>query len=107
MRTPVNFLSAPHGMVDEKVLGVAKSIGYRAVCTTEPAFLHSYGNPAIINILNISDRCEIATFEKFVQRNQMAILSVLFSETVKNLTKELLGYKNYRKLYRLRYRIGE
>ena len=104
---PVDFLSVPHGMIDEKVVGVARSTGYRAICTAEPAFSHSYGNPAILNRINISDRCEIATFEKLVQANQMATLSLLLPKKIKNFTKKLLGWKNYRKIYRLRYRIGE
>lgn len=103
----VNFLSVPHGMINHKVIDTARSVGYKALCTSEPGFTHSWSNPAILKRINISNRCEIATFEKFVQANQMAVLSVLFSKTVKNLTKKMLGYNNYRKLYRLRYRIGE
>lgn len=103
----VDFLSVPYGMINHKVIDAARTVGYKAICTSEPGFTHSWSNPAILRRINISDRCEIATFEHFVQRNQMAILSVLFSKTVKNLAKKSLGYNNYRKLYRLRYRIGE
>ena len=103
----VDFLSAPHGMVNHKLADAARAVGYKAICTSEPGFTHSWSNPAILKRITISNRCEIAAFKKIIQANYMAILSVLFSKTVKNLTKKLLGYNNYRKLYRLRYRIGE
>ena len=103
----VDFLSAPHGMINHKVIDIAREVGYKAICTSEPGFTHSWSNPAILRRINISDRYEIVAFKKIIQANYMAIISVLFSKTVKNLTKKLLGYNNYRKLYRLRYRIGE
>ena len=103
----VDFLSAPHGMINHKVIDTARAVGYKAICTSEPGFTHSWSNPAVLRRINISDRYEIVAFKKILQANHMAILSVLFSKTVKNLTKKLLGYNNYRKLYRLRYRIGE
>jgi peptidoglycan/xylan/chitin deacetylase (PgdA/CDA1 family) len=103
----VDFLSAPHGMINQRVIDVAQRVGYKAICTSEPGFTHSWNNPAILRRVNISDRCQIATFEKIVQGNYMAILSVLFPKKVKNLTKKVLGYNKYRRLYRLRYRIGE
>lgn len=103
----VDFLSAPHGMINHKVVDAARAVRYKALCTSEPGFTQLRGNPAILKRVNISDRCEIVAFKKIIQANYIAILSVLFSKTVKNMTKKLLGYNNYRKLYRLRYRIGE
>ena len=103
----VDFLSAPHGMINHKVIDTARAVGYKAICTSEPGFTHSWSNPAILRRINISDRYEIVAFKKIIQANYMVILSVLLSKTVKNLTKKLLGYNNYRKLYRLRYHIGE
>jgi len=103
----VDFLSVPHGMINHRVIDTARAVGYKAICTSEPGFTHSWSNPAILKRITISDRYEIVAFKKIVQADCIAILSILFSKTVKNLTKKLLGYNNYRKLYRLRYRIGE
>jgi peptidoglycan/xylan/chitin deacetylase (PgdA/CDA1 family) len=103
----VDFLSVPHGMVSRKVVDMARTLGYKAVCTTEPGFSHIYGSPAIFKRINISDRCQIDTFEKIIQKNRTIIVSLVFSKKIKNLTKRVLGYNNYRKVYRLLYRIGE
>ena len=105
--TPVDFLSAPHGMIDPRVLDIARGVGYKAICTSEPGFTHSWSDPAVLRRINISDRYEVSTFKKILQGNQNVLLSAIFSKKTKNLTRKLLGYNNYRKIYRLRYRIGE
>jgi hypothetical protein len=103
----VDFFSAPHGMTDQRVLDIARSIGYKAVCTSEPGFRHSFAQPAILKRINMSDACQISEFGKIVQANQMAILPRVLSKKMKNVTKKLLGWDNYRRIYRLRYPIGE
>jgi peptidoglycan/xylan/chitin deacetylase (PgdA/CDA1 family) len=103
----VDFLSVPHGMIDQKVIDVAQAVGYRGVCTSEPGFSHVYHYPAILRRIRISDRYRISDFEKIVDASYVPILAAILSKKVKNLIRTLLGYKNYRKLYTLRYRIGE
>jgi peptidoglycan/xylan/chitin deacetylase (PgdA/CDA1 family) len=106
--TRVDLLSVPHGMINRKVIDIARAVGYRAICTSEPGFSHLYGDPpAILKRINISDRCEISTFEKIIQAKRMLILPLIASKKIKNLTRKLLGYNNYRKLYRFRYRTEE
>jgi len=102
----VDFLSVPHGMIDRRVIGTAQIVGYKAICTSEPGFSHSYGNPAILKRINISDHCEASTFEQIIQTNRMVILFPILSKKIKNLIRKSLGNKNYKKLYRLRFRIG-
>jgi len=103
--TPVDSLSAPHGMINQEVLNVARFLDYKAICTSEPGFSHPYCNPAILKRINISDRHDISTFGRILRGNQLSIFPAVFSKKTKNLTKKLLGYDNYRKLYDLRYRI--
>lgn len=103
----VDFLSAPHGMIDRRVINVARAVGYRGICTSEPGFNHLYRFPAIFKRINISDHYDLSTFEKIVQSNPVPILYAAFSKKIKNFIKTILGYNNYRKLYRIRYRIGE
>ena len=103
----VDFLSVPHGMISQEVIDVARNVGYRAICTMEPGFSHTYTMPAIFKRINISDQCNLGTFEKIVQANYVAILPAIISKKIKNFTKKLLGYNNYRRIYHLRYRIEE
>ena len=103
----VNFLSVPQGMVSEQVIAVARKVGYQAVCTSEPGFSHKAGNPAVLKRINIEDRYTISMFGKIVRADYGAILPTIWAKKAKNVMKKLLGYNIYRKIYRLRYRIGE
>jgi peptidoglycan/xylan/chitin deacetylase (PgdA/CDA1 family) len=103
----VDFLSVPQGMINQNVIEVARSAGYRAVCTSEPGYAHISGVPAILKRINIPDHCSISAFENIIRANRMTVLSIVLSKKMKNLIKTLIGYNNYRKLYRFRYRIGE
>ena len=105
--TVVNFLSVPHGMVSGSVIAGARKVGYQAVCSSEPGFSHKTGNPAVLKRVNIADRYSISTFGKIARADSGAILPTIWAKKIKNSAKKLLGYNNYRKIYRLRYRIGE
>lgn len=105
LATPVDFLSAPHGVIDRRVVEIARELGYRAICTSEPGFSHSAGKPAVLKRNNISGRYAISGFGKILRKNQLSIFTAIFAKKTKNLAKELLGYDNYRKLYDFRYRI--
>jgi peptidoglycan/xylan/chitin deacetylase (PgdA/CDA1 family) len=101
----VDFLSAPHGMFDEKVRSLALSAGYRALCTSEPGYTHSHGSPAVIKRINVTDTCSVGRFEDILRGSDGAILFESVSKKLKNLAKKSLGYDRYRRLYTLRYRI--
>lgn len=103
--SPVNCLSVPHGMINHKVIDVARKVGYKAVCTSEPGFSHESGNPAVLKRINIADRYTISTFGKIVRADCGAILPTICAKKAKNAIKKLLGYNNYRKIYQFRYRI--
>jgi hypothetical protein len=94
-------------MVSRQVIAGARQTGYQAVCSSEPGFSHKAGNPAVLNRINIADRYTISTFAKIVRADSGAILSTILAKKLKNNVKKLLGYNNYRRLYRLRYRIRE
>jgi len=101
--TAVDFLSAPHGMLDARVIRAARSSGYRGICTSEPGFTHTYGAPAVFKRINISSRFGPTRFQRVIKRNRTSILSDVAMKRLGNLVKKSLGYKNYRKLYVLRY----
>lgn len=105
--TQVDFLSLPHGVFNRRVLERIPDAGYRAVCTSEPGFSHTYDIPAIFKRINISDNCEISKFEKIVEVNKLSVLPLIISKKNKNLIKKIVGYNTYRKIYRLRYLIKD
>lgn len=101
----VQFMSAPHGMVDKRVVDAAIAAGYRAICTSEPGFLHSPGRLAVLRRINISETGGLLTFQRICEKNGFAILPMVLSKQLKRVVKRMLGYAIYRKMYRIRYRI--
>ena len=99
----VEFLSLPHGMGNRVVFGLAEEIGYRAVCTSEPGYRHSFGSLSVLKRMNVAGRYGIDDFRKIIERDRIMIASLILSKTVKNLVKKILGYRGYRAAYRLRY----
>jgi peptidoglycan/xylan/chitin deacetylase (PgdA/CDA1 family) len=102
----VDFMSAPHGLINRKVIDAARDAGYRGICTTLPVLTHALGNPAILGRINVSDRCNLATFAGIVRGDPLVFLRHRITKQAKNAVKRLIGYENYRRFYRLRYRIG-
>jgi len=101
--TPVHFLSAPHGMVDRRLIQEARVSGYRGICTSEPGFGHQYGSPAVFSRINISARLDAEKFENVIRQKRSAVLTEMVLKKTKNFAKKSLGYERYRKLYELRY----
>ena len=101
--TPVHFLSAPHGMVDRRLIQEARVSGYRGICTSEPGFRHQYGSPAVFSRINISARFDAGKFKSVIRQKRSAVLTDMVLKKTKNLAKKSLGYEKYRKLYELRY----
>jgi peptidoglycan/xylan/chitin deacetylase (PgdA/CDA1 family) len=105
--TPVHFVSMPQGSWNRRILDAARAAGYRGVCTSEPGFRHSLGTPAVFSRINVSDRISMASFSRIARMDQSFILPVRVSTGFKRAIRSLVGYRNYRLLYRLRYRINE
>jgi hypothetical protein len=93
-------------MFDGRVREAAHAAGYRGICTSEPGYGHSPGVPAVIKRINVPDTCTSERFKGLLERRSEAVRSHAFAKRLKNLTKSILGYELYRKLYAVRYRIG-
>ncbi len=102
---PVYFLSLPHGVFNNRIRRKVYAAGYKAVCTSEPGFSHTYKDLPVLKRINISDSYEIETFKKIVGKNQMALLPLIISKKIKNLLRKIVGYDTYRSIYNLRYLI--
>ena len=99
----VNFLSLPHGVFNDKVLGMAQEAGYQAVCTSEPGYSHEYKHLPVMKRINISDQFQMGTFNKILEKNEAVIFPMLLSKKVKNMAKKVVGYDLYRRFYNRRY----
>lgn len=101
----VDFFSAPHGMVDERVIEISSNLSYIGICTSEQGYSHYLGFPAIFQRINISDRYSLPRYKKIVNMSPINFIVLKGSKILKNILKKVIGYNNYRKLYNLAYRI--
>jgi len=107
MGTAVHFVSMPQGSWNRKIFQAVRAAGYRGVCTSEPGFRHSLGTPAVFSRINVADRTPISSFARIARMDRSFILPVLAATKFKRAVRSLVGYRMYRLLYRLRYRINE
>lgn len=105
--TAVDFVSMPQGSWNRRILEAARAAGYRGVCTSEPGFRHSPGTPAVFSRINVADSIPISSFARIARMDGIFILPILAATKFKRAIRSLLGYRTYRLLYRLRYRITE
>jgi len=105
--TAVDFVSMPQGSWNRRILEAVRAAGYRGVCTSEPGFHHSLGTPAVFSRINVADRLPISSFARIARMDRRFILPVLATTKFKRAVRSLVGYRNYRLLYRLCYRIHE
>jgi peptidoglycan/xylan/chitin deacetylase (PgdA/CDA1 family) len=108
LRTQVDFLSLPHGIVNKRVWENIRDARYIGVCSSDPGFFHGYekGIPMFKRI-NVSNWFDIDEFRKILEMSPVMAMSLIASKKIKNLVKKTMGYSTYRKLYKLRYQIKD
>jgi peptidoglycan/xylan/chitin deacetylase (PgdA/CDA1 family) len=109
LQQDVTALSFPHGSYNKLVVQIAAEVGYKTLLTSEPkcnppsAFA---GTPAILGRVAVTSQFSMRRFgrcagcEIWEMRRQLAI------KKAKNLTKQIIGIDNYRRLYRRFFNIS-
>lgn len=105
--TAVDFVSMPQGSWNRKIVEAARAAWYRGVCTSDPGFGHSLGPPAVLSRINVADSIPISSFARIARMDRCFILPMLAATRLKRAVRSLVGYRNYRLLYRLCFRITE
>lgn len=105
--TAVDYVSMPQGSWNRRILHAARAAGYLGVCTSEPGFRHFLGAPAVFSRINVADSTPISSFARIARMDGRFIVPVLAATKFKRTVRSLVGYRNYRLLYRLFYGITE
>ena len=71
-----------------------------------PVIAHTQSDPMVLGRINVPDRCKLPTFAGIVRGDPLVLLRYRMAKQAKNALKRLIGYENYRRMYRVRYRIG-
>ena len=102
---PVKYLSLPYGSSDERVITIAKQIGFKAIFTSSYNHGNSDGKLYQVGRIQVKDIYPLKKFARLLNPNPAQILFIKVNEGSRRLIKKIIGLNNYRKLYRFMYRI--
>jgi peptidoglycan/xylan/chitin deacetylase (PgdA/CDA1 family) len=103
LKTEINHLSAPHGMINKRVIAAARDVGYTSICTSEPGFKHRCSEPAILKRFNVPSGLSLPQFGGILRRAPLPVFKIALGKKVRNMVKGGVGWEFYRMLYRLYY----
>jgi len=101
----VRHLSLPHGIKDERIWDLAKEIGYKTICTSDVGFLTSENNGPWLRRITIGDGISEKKFHLITQGKNRATWGMAATKNLKNILRDIVGMRNYRKLYRWMYKL--
>ena len=101
----VEFLSLPFGSGNKTVLKIARDLGYRAVFTSAYYQMNLNYKPAIFGRIPVKASDSMQTYEYLISKKDDQLRKLMIIGMIKDRIKEIIGLNNYRKVYRLFYRI--
>jgi len=101
----VKHLSLPFGSGSKKVCQIARDLGYEVVFTSSYFMKNLYNKPAVVGRIPIRAGDSKQTFENLLSRKSAQSRKIMIVSKLKNGIKKIVGLNNYRKVYRLFYRI--
>lgn len=102
---PVEYLSLPFGSSSERVIHVAKQLGYRGIFTSLSNMRGGKNELVQFGRIHIKDTYSLKTFMGLMDPNPTQWFVTRTTEALKGVLRDIIGLNNYRKLYRFIYRI--
>jgi peptidoglycan/xylan/chitin deacetylase (PgdA/CDA1 family) len=102
---PVKYLSLPFGSSNERVIAVAKQLGYQGIFTSLSNIGKRKNELCQFGRIHVKDTYPLKKFMRLIDPNPTQFLITQAGEALKGIVKEIIGLNNYRKLYRFVYRI--
>lgn len=95
---PVSFLSLPHGSYNTFTLTAAKKSGYKSICTS--IFGYNSGTEYCLNRILLSSGYSMEDFRDIVT-TAYSFQAMRMKQKMKYTVRELIGHRNYLRLYHL------
>jgi peptidoglycan/xylan/chitin deacetylase (PgdA/CDA1 family) len=96
--TEVKYLSLPGGFGSSLVLNIAKEVGYKGLCTSQPGLnpINSFGNMfRTFNRMVITKRTLTSNFENIANGKTRYIMICRIQNSLKSGVKNILGTRAY------------
>jgi peptidoglycan/xylan/chitin deacetylase (PgdA/CDA1 family) len=102
---PVKYLSLPFGSSNERVIAIAKQLGYQGIFTSLSNIGKRKNELCQFGRIHVKDTYPLKKFVRLIDPNPTQFFLTRAEEALKGITKEIIGLDNYRKIYRFVYRI--
>lgn len=96
---PVNFLSLPNGDSNPFYVGAARESGYLGGCCSRFGFNDRNTDPFFWRRIAVKHRMQLKDFGNIVFQNSRALAMLRAAAAAKAVASQLLGKKNYDRLY--------
>jgi peptidoglycan/xylan/chitin deacetylase (PgdA/CDA1 family) len=103
--TKVRHLSLPHGSKNRLTWHVARKCGYKSICTSDVGFFGSGSAGPWLKRISIGDGVSFKKFQSIAEGRGRAIVRMKTVKEIKKIVREIIGIKNYRKVYQRVYGI--
>ncbi len=101
--TKVRHLSLPHGSKNSLTWPAARKCGYKSICTSDVGFFATGSTGPWLKRISIGDGVSFNRFQSIVEGRGRAIVGMRTVKQIKKIVREIIGVKNYRKLYQRVY----
>ena len=102
---PVKYLSLPFGSSNERVITVAKQLGYQGIFTSLSNISKRENELCQFGRIHVKDTYTLNKFIGLIDPNPTQLFFTRTAEVLKGIVKGIIGLNNYRTLYRFMYRI--
>ena len=101
----VNFLSLPHGSSHPQLFRIARELGYSGICSSKFGFVNPARIQFTVGRIPVKSSNQLKEFHKLISKNKLSILKYRLFLLLTNSISNILGLKNYARIYRLIFRI--
>jgi peptidoglycan/xylan/chitin deacetylase (PgdA/CDA1 family) len=101
----VKYLSLPFGSSSERVITIARQLGYQGIFTSLSHDEKRKDELSQFGRIPVRDTYPLKKFARLIEPDPTQMFLARATESLKGFVKEIIGLNNYRKLYRFLYRI--
>lgn len=94
----VTLFAPPGGRLNPRVAGIARSLGYRAICSSRAGLWHPGGDPWRIPRLAILASTSDAQFARWIEQDTLEFTRMAARDRILTLAKRALGNDGYERL---------
>jgi peptidoglycan/xylan/chitin deacetylase (PgdA/CDA1 family) len=98
---PVTSISSPTGFFNARMSGIAREVGYRALCIGRIGLARDNGDPFALNRVAVKRAMGETQFHALLRHDRMTLASMRSRQWIRELARETMSVDSYLQLRRL------